>query len=109
MPPPAVEEPAEIPEVADASVIAPFVADAGPDGDTFRTRLRGEIIAGPDLLRIEVMSVIRRQTGVGALTRIQANRAVENLLELPLTVYPASAMLRRAWALRHNMTTYDAC
>lgn len=55
------------------------------------------------------MSVIRRQTGVGTLTRIQANRAVENLLELPLTVYPADALLRRAWALRHNMTTYDAC
>ncbi len=95
--------------VADASVIAPFVADAGPDGDTFRTRLRGEAIAGPDLLRIEVMSVIRRQTGVGTLTTIQANRAIENLLELPLTVYPTGALLRRAWALRNNMTTYDAC
>ncbi len=95
--------------VADPSVIAPFVADAGPDGDTFRTRLRGEAIAGPDLLRIEVMSVIRRQTGVGTLTTIQANRAIENLLELPLTVYPTGALLRRAWALRNNMTTYDAC
>ncbi len=45
--------------VVDASVIASFVADGGPGGDKVRARLRGESIAGPDLLRVEVMSVIR--------------------------------------------------
>jgi len=95
--------------VVDASVIAPVVVDGGRDGDTLRARLRGEAIAGPDLLRIEVMSVVRRQTGAGSLTTAEANAAIEDLLDLPLSVYPTAALLRRAWALRDNITSYDAC
>lgn len=95
--------------VVDASVIAPFVADGGPDGEAVRVRLRGETLAGPDLLRIEVLSVIRRQTATGTLTTRQANRAVDELLGLPMTVYPTAPLLRRAWELRGNVTAYDAC
>lgn len=95
--------------VVDASVIAPAVADGGPDGDTFRSRLHGETIAGPDLLRIEVMSVIRRQASAAALTAAQASRAVEDLLALPVSIYPTTPLLGRVWALRNNFSTYDAC
>jgi predicted nucleic acid-binding protein len=92
--------------VVDASVIAPVVADSGVDGETFRARLRGEVIAGPDLLRVEVMSVVRRQ---GSLTVAEADAAIEDLLDLPLSVFPTSSLLRRAWALRNNITAYDGC
>lgn len=95
--------------VVDASVIAPVVADAGVDGETLRFRLREEDIAGPDLLRIEVMSVVRRQASAGLLTVAEANAAIEDLIELPLSVFPSAPLLRRTWALRHNMTAYDAC
>ena len=95
--------------VADASILAPFVADGGPDGDLVRTRLRGETIVGPDLLRVEVMSVIRRQVMGGLLTRAQANHAVDDLFDMPITVYPTGPFLRRAWELRHNVSSYDAC
>jgi predicted nucleic acid-binding protein len=95
--------------VVDASVIAPVVADGGPDGDALRNRLRGETIAGPDLLRIEVMSVIRRQASTATLSDAQASRAVEDLLELPVAVYPVTPLLGRVWALRGNLSTYDAC
>jgi predicted nucleic acid-binding protein len=95
--------------VVDASVIAPAVADGGPDGDTFRSRLRGEAIAGPDLLRIEVMSAIRRQASTAALTASQASRAVEDLLALPVSIYPTAPLLGRVWVLRNNLSTYDAC
>jgi predicted nucleic acid-binding protein len=95
--------------VVDAPVIASFVADGGPDGDKFRARLRGESIAGPDLLRVEVMSVIRRQADAGTLTVTQANRAIEDLLDLPVAIYPTGPFLRRVWALRNNVTSYDAC
>jgi predicted nucleic acid-binding protein len=95
--------------VVDASVIAPFVADGGVDGDTLRSRLSGETICGPDLLRVEVLSVVRRQADTGSLTTAQANAAIDDLLELPLIVYPTALLLRRAWALRHNISAYDAC
>lgn len=95
--------------VADASVLAPVVADHGVDGTNFRRRLRGETVAVPDLARIEVISVLRRQLYSGTLDSSQALQAVDDLLELPLVVYPTGRLLRRAWALRDNITTYDAC
>jgi predicted nucleic acid-binding protein len=95
--------------VVDASVLAPAIVDAGTDGDTIRARLRGESIAGPDLLRIEVLAVIRKQLIAGALTATQADDAVEDLLDLPVSVFPSAPLLRRAWALRDNVMAYDAC
>ena len=94
--------------VVDASVLAPAIIDAGTDGDTIRARLRGEAIAGPDLLRIEVLAVIRKSLIAGALTATQADDAVEDLLDLPVSVFPSAPLLRRAWALRDNVTAYDA-
>ena len=95
--------------VVDASVIAPAVADGGPDGEACRARITGESLAAPDLLRVEAVSVVRRQLANGALTSAQANNAIEDLLNLPITVYPTAPLLRRAWELRDNATAYDAC
>ncbi len=95
--------------VVDASVIAPAVADGGPDGVRFRQRLHGEQIATPDLLRVEVVSVIRRQLHVGTIDVTQAEQALVDLLELPLAVYPTAPLLLRCWQLRDNLTAYDAC
>jgi predicted nucleic acid-binding protein len=95
--------------VVDASVIAPAVADAGADGAAFRHRLRGETIAAPDLLRVEVVSVLRRQVAASLITPAQASAAVDDLLDLPLSVFPTAPLLRRAWQLRDNLTPYDAC
>ena len=95
--------------VVDASVIAPAVADGGPDGAACRARIKGASLAAPDLLRVEAVSVIRRQLANGALTPAQANNAIEDLLNLPIIVYPAAPFLRRAWELRDIATAYDAC
>mgnify|MGYP001015744560 CR=1 FL=1 len=95
--------------VADASVIAPAIADGGTDGDVCRAAIRGRILVAPDLLRVEVLSVIRRHATSGALTKRQADSAIEDLVSLPITVYPTAPLLRRCWALRGNVTAYDAC
>lgn len=95
--------------VVDASVLAPALADEGEDGDLFRQRIRGATIVGPDLLRLEVASVLRRQLAIGSLSGQQAANAVEDLLALPLVVYPTAPLLSRAWELRDNMTVYDGC
>lgn len=94
--------------VVDASVLAPAIVDAGTDGATIRARLRGETIAGPDLLRVEVLAVIRKRRIDGSLSADQADAAVDDLLDLPLSVFPAAPLVRRAWALRDNLTAYDA-
>ena len=95
--------------VVDASVIAPVVADGGRDGVRYRSRLRGERLAAPDLLRVEVLSVLRKHLSRGAISARQAEQAVANLFAPPLIVYPTSLALRRIWELRNNVTPYDAC
>lgn len=95
--------------VVDASAIAPAIADGGADGDACRERIRGHALAAPDLLRVEVMSVLRRQLGAKSLTPAQASNALEDLLSLPLVVYPTAALLRRGWELCGNTTAYDSC
>lgn len=95
--------------VVDASVIGPVVADRGPDGVRFRQRLHGEQIAAPDLLRVEVLSVIRRQLHVETIDVTQAEQAVTDLTDLPVNVYPTAPLLFRCWQLRGNLTAYDAC
>jgi predicted nucleic acid-binding protein len=94
--------------VVDASVLAPAVADEGSDGQRMRERLRGEVLVGPDLLHIEVVSVLRRHLGAGRLTKRQANAAIDDLLAIPLRVFPSAPLLRRVWDLKSNVTAYDA-
>lgn len=94
--------------VVDASVLAPALADDGPDGDLARARLRGETLAAPDLIDLETTSVIRRLARIGQLDERRANLAMMDLVELPLRRAPHRPLLRRCWELRHNLTVYDA-
>ena len=86
-----------------------MLADAGGDGERFRDRLRGETVFGPDLLRIEVTSVLRRHASTGQLTPEQADAAVNDLLAFPVKVFPTGPLLPRVWELRFNLSTYDSC
>jgi predicted nucleic acid-binding protein len=95
--------------VVDASVLAPAIADGGPDGRRFRIRLANETVVGPDLLRIEFTSVVQRQLRAGRLTADQAAAAVADLVDLPVRVFPTAPLLTRVWDLRDNLSPYDAC
>jgi predicted nucleic acid-binding protein len=95
--------------VVDASVLAPVLADAGGDGQRFRDRLRGATVFGPDLLRVEVASVLRRYASTGQLTSEQADAAISDLLAFPVKVFPTSPLLSRVWQLRFNLSAYDSC
>lgn len=95
--------------VVDASVLAPVLADGGDDGQRFRDRLRGETVLGPDLLRVEVTSVMRRYAITGQLTSEQADAAIADLVAFPVKVFPTSPLLPRVWELRFNLAAYDSC
>ena len=95
--------------VVDSSVIAPALVDGGTEGAKIRSKLRGQTIACPDLLRVEVLSVVRRLSLAGTLTADQAEAAIGDLFDLPLTVFATAPLLGRAWALRANVTAYDGC
>jgi len=94
--------------VVDASVLAVALADDGPDGDRARVRLRGERLTAPELLDLEVASVLRRQAREGAIDARRAALALADLAALPLQRAPHRSLLTRCWELRDNLTIYDA-
>lgn len=94
--------------VVDASVLAPALADDSSDGDASRARLRGETLAAPELIDLEVASVWRRQVLAGYLAVRRADLALADLLDLPLQRIPHRQLLGRCWELRQNLTLYDA-
>ena len=94
--------------VVDASVLAPALADDGVDGDQARDRLRDEALAAPELIDLEVQSVLRRLSRTGQLPTRRNELALADLLALPLRRMSHRPLLRRCWSLRENLTTYDA-
>lgn len=93
--------------VVDASVLAPALGDDGPDGDRARERLRGQRLVAPQLIDLEVASVWRRQVAAGAMDVRRADLALDDLVSMPMRRAPHSALLRRCWQLRDNLTMYD--
>lgn len=94
--------------VVDASIVAVALADDGPDGDKARARLRGEDLTAPELLDLEVASVLRKQHATGALDDRRAALALDDLQAMPIRRAPHRHLLRRCWELRDNLTMYDA-
>lgn len=70
--------------VVDASVLVVALVDDGTDGDLVRTRLRDERLVAPELIDLEVLSVVRRQASLGALDDRRACMALRDLLEIPV-------------------------
>lgn len=94
--------------VVDASVIVTGLADDGPDGDRVRERLRGERLVAPHVIDLEVTSAWRRLRAAGLLDDRRALLALADLEVLRLDRAPHGPLLARCWALRDNLTMYDA-
>jgi predicted nucleic acid-binding protein len=94
--------------VVDASVLVTSLADDGADGDGARSQLRGEALAAPELVDLEVVSVLRRLVAAGSLPLRRADLALRDLLDLPLQRARPAPLLARCWELRANLTAYDA-
>jgi predicted nucleic acid-binding protein len=62
----------------------------------------------PHLLDVEVAQVFRRFVSRGELSAERARQALHDLADLPLERYPHEVLLPRIWALRENLTAYDA-
>lgn len=89
--------------VVDAGVIVELVAsDLDPD------RLGDEELAAPHLIDSEVTNVLRRLVRQKILTERQGASALDGFTLLALTRYPADWLRPRMWALRHNLSAYDA-
>jgi len=79
-----------------AAVVAALEAD--PDGVFF----------APDLLDVEVVQVFRRLARTAVVSDGRAADSIALLERLPVDRRPALPLLPRMWALRQNLTAYDA-
>ena len=95
--------------VADASAVLELLlgTDAAPRVAA-RLLLRDETVHVPHLLDVEVAQAVRRYTLSGDLDARQGERALRDLLDLPLHRHPHTMLLHRAWELRRSVTAYDA-
>ncbi|MBI3224341.1 MAG: type II toxin-antitoxin system VapC family toxin [Mycolicibacterium cosmeticum] len=77
------------------------------NGGQARRLVSAEVITAPHLVDSEVLSALRRQAALGALTLQSARKAVEVWARLGVNRYAAAPLLERVWELRENVTAYD--
>jgi len=69
---------------------------------------QNESLHAPHLIDLEVAQVVRRYTLGREMTSRRGREVLQDLANLPLTRYPHEPFLFRIWALRDNLTAYDA-
>lgn len=94
--------------VVDAGVLAVALVDNGSSGQQARQRLLGHAMYAPEIIDLEVPSVVRKQVLAGSLGADRAGQAIDDLSALPLVRVPHRPLLSRVWQLHQNLTTYDA-
>jgi len=94
--------------VLDASVLVNVLADDTGDGQRARAAVGSQDLAAPELIDVEVASVLRRHWLAKSLSARRFAAALDDLASLPLDRYPAQPLLRRVYELRANVSGYDA-
>jgi len=95
--------------VVDASAVVASVTDRGAIGHQIRDLVRGQRRRAPHLVDAEVGNVLRLLVLRGELSAAAADQA-RGLAHRLVHIRHAhhGALASRAWALRHNVTFYDA-
>jgi len=93
--------------VIDASAAAEYLLRT-PLGLKLADLIEGAFILAPELLDVEVLSVLRRAVLRQQLEEQRAWLALEDLLAWPIDRLAHTALIREAWQHRHNVSAYDA-
>ena len=95
--------------VVDASAMTEFLLQT-PLGSRVEARLfrDGDDLHAPHLLDVEVAQALRRLIRVGDVLPERAEAAIEDLVDFDILRHAHIDFLARAWALRENLTAYDA-
>lgn len=68
----------------------------------------GNDLVAPDLINTEVLSVVRGLLLRSLIEEEAAERAVANLAAAPVRRFTTESLVRPIWAMRRNVTPYDA-
>lgn len=90
-------------------MVVDLLLDVQPFAAAVAERLvHHRLLAAPHLLGVEVAQVLRRLVRGGQLAAARAKQALKDLADMPLRRYPHAPLLTRMFALRDNVTAYDA-
>ena len=94
--------------VLDASVVVEVLRGSAVGRRALdRWRDHGDAHA-PHLVQVEALHVIRRWVAEGSVRPQRGGALVAMLPELAIDLHPHELLLPRAWALRANLSAYDA-
>ena len=93
--------------VIDASAAAEYLLRT-PLGLKLADLRVGLFLIAPELIDVEVLSVMQRAVLHHNLEEHRAWFALEDLRDWPIDLISHTALVREAWSHRHNVSTYDA-
>lgn len=93
--------------VVDASVVVDLLV-AHPRATAVRAALEGIDGMAPALLDAEVLHAITRYVRRGEMSDERARQALRLLIDADIDRFPIAPLVLDAWALRHNVSSYDA-
>jgi predicted nucleic acid-binding protein len=95
--------------VVDASAIADLLLQR-PAAAAISKRLAEHAfdLHAPQLLDVEVLSVLGRLAGSGDASPERAAEAVADLMDVPIERYGHEVLVPRIWELRSNFSAHDA-
>ena len=95
--------------IVDVSLVVSALIDNGPDGQWDEEALIQHQLCAPHLMPIEVANILRRAALAGDISQDSAGLAHQALLSLRCELFDYELMAEWVWALRANVTAYDAC
>ena len=93
--------------IVDASVLVDFYL-GGDTTDTIAARIRGELLQAPVTIDAEVVHSLRRQVLAKRVDVSTAEDALRRFVTTPILRHPVEPLVGRMWAVRQNITAYDA-
>ncbi len=95
--------------VVDASVLVAALVDTGSDGRWATAAMsEHQPLVAPELAPAEAANILRRLESSRRISAPEAAAAHRDLLRLDMECHPFAPCAERVWALRTNLTCYDA-
>ena len=94
--------------MVDASVLVDALTGKGDVGERARLGMKDHRWFAPETLRVETFSSIRGRVLGGKIPAATGLRAARQVATLGLEVVPTTLLIDRMWALRDNLSAYDA-
>ena len=94
--------------VVDTSVVFDFCINSEKVPLLREVLFAGGSLVAPEIIELEFIQVLRRRLRKGIVDADQAETVLANFQDMNVTCFPHGILRERVWAMRENLTAYDA-